>query len=192
MAGKLFVVSACSGAGKTTLVTQAIDELSNSCPIGRVITYTTKTPRATEQNGVDYYFLSVEEFEIRIKNGFFLEWSNHYGHYYGSPHSIITEIAQGTSLVIIADLSGAQAIKNVVNDAVLIWIYTDSLDQLKQRLLLRKTENNEEIKKRLLIAQQELEEQKTLSVFNYSILNNEHQKALSELINIIVKNINLA
>ncbi len=100
MAGTLFVVSACSGAGKTTLVTRAIKELSISYPISRVITYTTKAPRMTEQNGIDYHFLSVEEFEIRAKNGFFLEWSNQYGNYYGSPHSIINDLPKAISVII--------------------------------------------------------------------------------------------
>jgi len=86
---KLFIVSACSGAGKTTLVNAVIENLrKKQVPIERVITYTTKQPRAGEVDGRDYHFVSVEDFQRKIQEGFFIEYSEAYGNYYGSPKSL--------------------------------------------------------------------------------------------------------
>ena len=80
MVGKIFVVSAPSGAGKTTLVTELISRYPGK--LERVVTYTTRQPRYNEIDGVDYYFISVKEFEEKIAQGFFIEWSTAYGTYY--------------------------------------------------------------------------------------------------------------
>ena len=92
MAGKLFLLSAPSGCGKTMLVTQIINDLQPTCQIKRVITYTSRPVRPRELSGVDYHFLSAQEFQERITQNFFLEWSCAYDHYYGTPRSLISDI----------------------------------------------------------------------------------------------------
>src|SRR5581483_9450453 len=97
MAGKLFIVSACSGAGKTTLVTEVLNRFKNSFEISRCVTYTSKVPRGNEVDGKDYCFLSVQEFEDYINKGFFLEWSHHYGNYYGTSLNLLQDLEKGKS-----------------------------------------------------------------------------------------------
>jgi guanylate kinase len=181
MAGRLFIVSACSGAGKSTVVAEVINRLEKYYNIARLITYTTKIPRSNEINGKDYNFISHEEFEIRIKNGFFLEWSTYYGNYYGSPSYLIKDLELGKSYILITDLAGARSIAPKIKDSILIWLYVQNLEQIKERLLIRNTENFEQIQKRLLLAHKEIEEQATLNIFNYSILNENFETAVSEL-----------
>lgn len=182
MIGKLFIVSACSGAGKTTLVTQVIKQLAaNGYSISRVITYTSKEPRANEVNGIDYHFISVQEFEQRIKDGFFLEWSNAYGPYYGSPLSLIQELEAGASSLLIVDLVGARSIAKKVDGAVLIWLSVKNIDSLKKRLFMRNTENFDQITQRLVRAHEELHDEQALEIFNYTVMNERLENALSEL-----------
>jgi guanylate kinase len=181
MAGKLFIVSACSGAGKTTLVTKVIERLSDRYDIARLVTYTTKQPRLNDEAGKDYHFLSVQEFEEKIKEGFFLEWSSEYGHYYGSPTYLIRDMDLGKSYIVITSLAGAQTLRDLIKEALLIWIYTHNLDVIKNRLFQRNTENYEQIYKRITIAQQEIDNQELLTIFTYTVLNDNLEKALSEL-----------
>src|SRR3989338_2709281 len=122
MIAKLFVVSAPSGAGKTTLVKAALEHLCKKFPIKRVITYTTRPARAGEMDGEHYYFISVNDFKQKVTEGFFLEWSSWYDHYYGSPVSIIEEIKKGTSFVAILDRAGAAEVLRAYPKAVCIWI----------------------------------------------------------------------
>src|SRR3990167_6495680 len=103
MIGKIFIISAPSGAGKSTLVAATLANLEKEWPIERVVTYTSKNPRNNEVPGQDYHFIKVDEFERRIKQGFFLEWSNAYGTYYGSPRSIVNQVANGYSYIGIID-----------------------------------------------------------------------------------------
>ena len=185
MVGKLFVVSACSGAGKTTLVTEVINRLEGKYNISRVITYTSKTPRVNDVDGKDYYFISSQEFELRIKGGFFLEWSAHYGNYYGSPVSLREDLACGKSFIVITDLKGAEALAHCMQEAVLIWIYVQDLNTLKTRLFKRNTENIEQIKERLRLAQQELDNQLLVNLFKHNVLNDDIEKSVQELLSII-------
>ncbi len=188
MTGKLFVVSACSGAGKTSLVTQVIDRLTSSYAISRLITYTTKNPRTNEVNGKDYHFVSIEKFKAAIEEKFFLEWSDQYGDYYGSPSGVLDDLGQGKSFIVITDVQGAQSIAKRIEEAILIWIYVKDLETIQERLFARKSENNDEIHKRLLIAQQEVMLKELQSTFHYSILNDSFETAVLEL-ELIVKNV---
>jgi hypothetical protein len=90
--GKLFILSAPSGGGKTTLANKLVEELGFEYNLSRVITYTSRLPRSTEMPGVDYNFLSKEAFEEKVKEQFFLEWSGVYGNYCGTPSTIIEEV----------------------------------------------------------------------------------------------------
>ena len=94
--GKLFIIPAPSGAGKTSLVTALLERIGQSHSLSRVITYTTKMPRSGDIHGRDYHFLSIDQFEQKIKEDFFLEWSVAYDHYYGSPKNIVLCLSKET------------------------------------------------------------------------------------------------
>lgn len=189
MNGKLFVLSAPSGAGKTTLVNELIKKLP-SLNINRVITYTTKNPRKGEIHGVDYHFINEEEFKTKIQQGFFLEWSNAYGSYYGSPRYILEEIKSGKSYIAILDQFGAMNIKSIYVSSILIWIMPPNIEELKNRLLIRGNNNDKEIEFRLNLAKKELEMLK-IEAFDYSFVNVDFEFTLKELENAIIKELTL-
>ena len=183
--GKLFIVSAPSGAGKTTLVIKALKALQNDFPIKRVITYTSREPRETEQNKIDYLFLSKKEFEEKIRNNFFLEHTEYAGNYYGSPSSIFDYMRNGKSFIMIIDLVGAKKIKQIAPQATFIWIAPPSLNILEKRLRNRKTDNDIKIIERLEVAQKEMTEKASLSFFDYHVINNDITDSVNKLISII-------
>lgn len=185
MNGKIFVVSASSGAGKTSVVNQCILSYGKELNIQRVVTYTTKTPRSDEVCGVDYEFVSVVEFQQKIKEGFFLEWSDAYGAFYGSPKDIVQETKGGRSFVIILDRSGACSIKALVEDSVLVWIGVPDIKVLEDRLLGRAANSQEEIESRILIAKLELEQESKNSVFDYVLINEDFNESVLKLRDII-------
>ena len=182
MSGKLFVISAPSGAGKTTLVRHSIERLQEFHSISRVVTYTTKVPREGEAaEGVDYHFLSQADFEKKIGEKFFIEWSSAYGHYYGSPISIAGRLAEGHSCILILDRAGAARVKEQMPEAVLIWIYTSSLEVLKHRILKRGGESPEQVERRLEIAMLEIEQEAIRPSYNFHVLNEDFYESLEKL-----------
>lgn len=187
--GKLFIVSAPSGAGKTTLVLKALEHLQGSCSLERVISYTSKQPRPGEQNGQDYYFVEEADFRSKIESGFFLEYSTSYGHYYGTPRYILDNLSQGKSYILVIDRAGAKQISQKTSEIVLIWIDIPDIETLEKRLVGRKTENEIQLKKRLLLAQEELLEEKVENFYDYHICNDIFESALQELISVISLNL---
>ena len=185
--GKLFVVSAPSGAGKTTLVRMVCDRIGKSCQLETVVTYTTKEPRNDEQDGKDYHFLSLVAFERKIADGFFIEWSAAYGHCYGSPRHILADLEKGLSYIVVVDRAGARSILEKYRDAILIWIYTENIEILAQRLRSRKTETNAQIVKRLKLAKQEIADERNNSFFDYHVLNDNAEDACQSIESIIFK-----
>lgn len=185
MAAGLFVVSGPSGSGKTTVVEQALAVLQKKHLIKRVITYTTRPARQGEIDGKHYHFLSVEDFKNKIEKGFFLEWSAWYDHYYGSPASIITDIAQGTSYIAILDRPGALSVQRAYPQAVLIWIEPPSLQELKKRLEYRAQNVTQEIEKRLAKAVVEIDQERENSYFSYTIKNDDLSVAVLEFVSLI-------
>jgi guanylate kinase len=184
--GKLFIVSAPSGAGKTTLVNNLCDHIGVECRLERVITYTTKKPRPGESDGKDYYFLSKDEFERKAQEGFFIEWSTAYGHYYGSPRYILNDFSEGRSHILIIDRQGAKAVYSQIQTAVLIWIYTENIGILSNRLRQRNTENDEDFLKRIALAQKEIEDERINSFYHYHVLNDNVEIAVQKLIAIVL------
>lgn len=182
MAGKLFVISGSSGAGKTTLVTAALEHLQVEYPIKRVVTYTTRAMRSGEVDGKDYYFVSVEEFEQKIEMGFFIEWSNWYDNYYGSPVSILENIKNGTSFIAVLDQAGARSVLERYSEAILVWIKPSSLSLLIGRLKKRGKNTSEEIERRLQKAEVELEQKEREGLYAYTVINDIFLKAKDELI----------
>lgn len=180
MSGKLFIVSASSGAGKTSLVNAVLARIQSSYDVNRVLTYTTRLPRVGELEGIDYHFVTVKEFELRIEQEFFLEWSNAYGAYYGSPASIINELPTGRSYIAVLDRAGAQQALNKSSELVLIWIYTDIVT-LRDRLVQRKTETHEQIEYRIQLAKNEIKEESLKRFFTFHIHNDDFNRAIEEL-----------
>jgi len=184
MVGKLFIVSASSGAGKTTLVNAVMQRIQSVYDVSRVLTYTTRSPRDGEVNGVDYCFITIKEFESLIEQDFFLEWSNAYGNYYGSPSSILNELVYGKSYIAILDRSGAQQVSHKFSELVLIWIYTDIVS-LQKRLIQRKTETFEQIEYRIQLAKKEIEEENLKRFYNFHIHNDDFNRAIEEFESLI-------
>lgn len=189
--GKLFVLSAASGAGKTSVVTEALNRLKEKFDIERVMTYTSRTPRDGEVDGQDYQFLSKEDFERKIKDGFFLEFTEYAGKYYGSPASIIPELDLGKSFVMVIDIEGAKSVSKAHSDAVCIWMDPPSINVLKDRLLKRGTETEVQIERRLNVAKQEMEEaHKQQRLFTYRLVNEDFDQAVREFMLIVEKALN--
>lgn len=156
MSGKLVIISAPSGAGKTTIVKQL---LSRNLNLEFSISATTRAMRPGELDGRDYYFLSPEEFRTRIKNNEFIEWEEVYkDSYYGTLKTEIDRISSnGNNVLFDVDVVGGLNIKNIYKDrAVSIFIMPPSIDILKERLISRHTESSQSLEKRIGKAENEL------------------------------------
>jgi guanylate kinase len=184
--GTLFLISAPSGAGKTALVSSLLNAFSYSFALKKVITYTCRPARAQERQGYDYHFITPAEFEERITQGFFLEWSQSYGTYYGSPASIKEALAKGISLIMIVDRAGLASMLHLMPQAVRIWIEVPSLAILKERLLLRATDTPERIEQRLQLAVQEMEDEKIKKWAHHSLMNDNFDLALDHLKSLVL------
>mgnify|MGYP000956216692 CR=1 FL=1 len=188
--GRLFIVAAPSGAGKTSVVTNAISKLRQTIPIERVVTLTTRPQRPGETDGVDYHFLSQKEFLKRKDAGFFIETTKYNDHYYGSPSSIIQDMKNGKSFILITDTAGANNFKkNIIPDAIMIWITVSSIEELRKRLEKRKTDSPEIVEKRLKIAHYEMARETKEKNFKYHVQNNNLDNAVNDIIKIIKQNL---
>lgn len=185
MKGKLFLISAPSGAGKTTLVQALIDRYGFQYNLERVVTYTSKAARPAEVHGIHYNFVSVKDFEAKVQEGFFMEWSGAYQAYYGSPAHIVDMIKTGRSYLLIVDRIGAEKILERYQEVVSIWLYTKSIKDLKSRLLLRNTEPAVVIEQRLRRAQEEIDLELKHPIYTYHVLNQDFEEALDRLATII-------
>jgi guanylate kinase len=166
--GLLFVVSGPSGAGKDTLV----DALRIRMPRLRYsVSATTRPPRAGEEHGKHYFFLTREEFERRLAAGGFLEWREYNDNLYGTPRDFVERtLTEGYDLIMKPEVNGALAIQKTFPQAVLIFLAPDKFSHLRSRLLARRTETNEEIARRLEIAHQEFQHVRS---FDYIVINEE-------------------
>lgn len=153
-AGKLFVISASSGTGKTTLARELLKEDKN---LVQSISYTTRIPRSNERNGEDYYFVTRKEFEDMKRRRAFLEWANVFGRYYGTPKKEVEDhLKRGRNVLLLIDVQGAKKVKEGKPNAVFIFLSPPSKDELKRRLNKRGTESRREIAKRLKVATTEM------------------------------------
>lgn len=185
--GKLIVVSAPSGAGKTTIV-KAI--LAKYPSLLFSVSATTRPIRAGEVDGRDYFFLQREEFERRIKAGQLVEWEEIYGNLYGTLKSEVDKaLSAGKTMLFDIDVRGVLSIKrHYQNDTVVIFIRPPSVEVLRSRLLNRKTEDEATMKRRLDRVTMELE---TGNQFDYQVINDDLQTALREVDQIIAKHTEL-
>ncbi len=181
--GKIIVVSAPSGTGKTTILKNILQDFPE---LVFSVSATTREKRKFEKEGLDYFFLSENEFEKKIKNNEFVEWEKFYDYYYGTYKNFIEDnINQGNSVIAEVDVKGALSLKKIYPQAVLIFIYPPSLEELESRLKKRKTENEKEFKKRIERAKMELSQK---NKFDFCIENNDLGKAIVETESLI-KNI---
>ncbi|MDX6290623.1 MAG: guanylate kinase [Blastocatellia bacterium] len=178
--GLLIVVSSPSGGGKGTL----IDRVLKTVPgLSYSVSYTTRAPRGTEQNGREYFFVSAATFEEMIGRGEFLEWANVYGHLYGTSHSQVErERAAGHDIILEIDVQGAASIRAAIDDAVSIFILPPSFELLRQRLVTRGTDSAADLEKRLRGAPAEVKQHKD---FQYVILNDDINRASQQLAAVI-------
>ena len=184
---KLIIFSAPSGAGKTTLVHRLMQNVPD---LAFSISATSRKPRAGEQNGKDYYFISVDEFKKKIDENAFVEWEEVYPEqYYGTLASEVERLRnQGKTVVFDVDVLGGINIKKMYKtDALAIFIKPPSLEILKDRLLKRSTENEESLKKRLARASKELSFE---NKFDVVIVNDDLETATKQVIDTVTNFLN--
>ena len=178
--GNLFVVSAPSGAGKSSLV-KALMELD--ARVQPSVSHTTRAPRGQEKHGREYFFASEQEFDAMVEANGFVEWANVHGRRYGTSRKAIEErVAQGADVVLEIDYQGALQVKQVFKNAVLIFILPPSWDELRSRLERRGEDAADLIDLRLKNAAQEMGE---ACKFDFVIINEVFERALFDLKTIV-------
>ena len=178
--GQLIVVSGPSGAGKDTIVGKVIEKNDK---IWLSVSATSRKPRAGEKEGVNYFFLEKEDFEKKIEEGYFLEYAEYAGNYYGTPKEIIIEkLEKGYDVILVIEIQGAMKIKELVPEALFIFIMPPSEKELLKRLKNRKTEEKEKIVERFNIAYKEINE---VTKYNYVVVNDELEEAVDKVESII-------
>lgn len=177
--GKLFVVSAPSGAGKTTLVQHILERFPN---LSYSISSTTRPMRKTETHGIDYFFLAPEIFEEKIEKDEWLEWAKVHDNYYGTSKKVVQEaLSNGKSLLLDIDVQGASQVMASDLDPVTIFIEPPSMDELERRLKKRDTDTDEVIQKRLKNAISELGQKEK---YQYRVMNDDLKTAINALLDI--------
>lgn len=163
----IFIISAPSGAGKTTVIKRFIKHQKRNFILS--VSATTRPPRRNEKNGRDYYFFSMEQFKKYIKEGRFLEYAKVLDNYYGTlKDKVLKSLKKGFNVIMDIDVQGAAKIKKQIKDCITIFLRPPSLKELKNRLFNRKTESKKEAIKRINLAKKELKEQKK---YDYIITN---------------------
>lgn len=174
--GLLVVLSGPSGCGKNTIINKVMENNKN---IWLSISCTSRAPRGEEKNGVNYYFLSRDEFEHEIENDEFLEYAEYSKNYYGTPKKYIKEhLDKGEDVILEIEIQGALKVKEKNKEAVFIFILPPSMQELKRRLEARKTEDQEKIDMRFKRAYEEINE---VSKYNYVVVNDEVDLAASKV-----------
>lgn len=175
---KIIILSAPSGAGKSTIASEILADTSLNCSFS--VSATSRQPRSHEQNGVHYYFLGPETFKEYIEKGLFIEWEEVYtGQYYGTLRSEIERLsASGRNILFDVDVKGGMRLKQIFGkQALSMFIMPPSTEELHKRLKLRNTENEESLQKRLQRAEEEL---KYAKHFDVVVVNDDLQKAVTE------------
>ncbi|WP_018132921.1 guanylate kinase [Effusibacillus pohliae] len=174
--GLLVVLSGPSGAGKGTVCKAMLPTMPD---LGYSISCTTRQPREGEQEGVNYFFKTREQFEEMIRNDELLEWAEVYGNYYGTPLRYVEEeLAAGRNVLLEIDIQGALQVKRKYPNGVFIFLIPPSLAELKKRILGRGTETEESFKLRFGSA---AEEMKHIHEYDYVVVNDEVEKAVERI-----------
>jgi guanylate kinase len=174
--GILFIISAPSGTGKTTLCRQLAANLPG---LWHSISYTTRKPRPGEEHGRDYYFVEEQTFQEMITRNDFVEWAHVYGHLYGTPWKSLTEkIDQGIDVLLEIDVQGTLQVKKRFEDSVSIFILPPSMAVLRARLQSRASDAPEEIQRRLLKVKEEVWNYRE---YAYIVRNEDLDRSLRDL-----------
>jgi len=180
--GEIIVVSAPSGAGKTTIVRQILKQYPE---IVFSVSATTRPKRAVETDGVEYYFITENEFVEKIERDEFVEWEKFYDYYYGSfKKSVDNCISARRTILFELDVKGSISLKKIYPEAHLIYIMPPSYEELIRRLKGRQTENSEDFKKRVERIKMELS---LKDQFDYLVENKDLEKAIKETSDLIRK-----
>jgi len=180
---RVFVITGPSGVGKGTLIRGLMERLGGRARLQLSVSATTRAPRPGERDGVDYHFLTREEFERRVRAGEFVEHADYAGRSYGTLRSELEErVRAGAPVVLEIEVQGARQVRASVPDAVQVFIAPPSLDALRTRLIGRGTDDPEEVERRLRVAADELTAQPE---FAHVVLNDRLQDALEALTAIV-------
>ena len=180
--GRLFIISAPSGGGKTTLSKAVVSRFND---IIYSVSYTTRSPRNSEQDGVDYYFIQKKDFQKRIESGHWAEWAEVHGNYYGTSADFLEKgLASGRDILLDIDVQGTLQILGNYPDSITIFIMPPSLETLRKRLEMRRTESRAIIKRRLLTAEKEMAQK---DLYRYIIVNDQLSVSIEKLVAIIDK-----
>jgi guanylate kinase len=178
--GILFVVSSPSGGGKGTLIRRVLNKVPD---LSYSVSFTTRSPRSGEVDGREYFFVTTEKFEEMVASNEFLEWAHVHGKLYGTGHRQLNrEISEGRDIILEVDVQGAASVRELVDDAVSVFILPPSFAILKQRLIARGTDSAEELDLRLRNAPTELEH---YSNFQYVVINDDADRAAEQLASIV-------
>ena len=178
--GRLYVISAPSGTGKTTVVRSL---LARHPDLIESVSYTTRPARSGEQDGADYHFVDADTFRRLIDEGFFAEWAEVHGAFYGTPvHPIEQATAAGKIMVLDVDVQGGMALKDRFPEAVTVFLLPPSEEELIRRLTRRGTEGTTQIERRLRNAKQEMT---YCEKYDYQIVNDDVDHAVDELARLI-------
>ncbi len=180
--GKLFILSAPSGAGKTTLLKRVMADLQG---LAFSVSHTTRLPRAGEEDGVDYHFVSREQFESMREQGVFLEWAEVHGNLYGTSRpAVLAQLATGLDVILDIDVQGAAILrKSAAIPAASLFISPPSLQELERRLRGRGTDSEETILLRLKNARTEMQ---AAVEYEYLIVNDRLEQAIDTLRAIVI------
>ena len=174
--GNLFIISAPSGAGKTTLAKAVLQQFRDML---YSISYTTRKPRAEEQDGVDYHFVSKQVFKKGIKKSRWAEWAEVYGNYYGTSAEFIEKsLSSGCDILLDIDVQGTLQILKYYPDCVTIFILPPSMTALRKRLEMRGSDSKAVIERRLVNARTEMAQKK---MYRHIIVNEKLSEAIEEL-----------
>ncbi len=179
--GQIIVISAPSGAGNGTIIKKLLENNSKNRWLS--VSATSREPREGEKEGINYYYLTEKEFKKKIKEDYFLEYTNYAGNFYGTPKEFIREkINKGIDVFLEIEIEGANNIKKLIPEALFIFIMPPSLKELVKRLKGRGTETNDKIIKRFNAAYKEVNE---VTKYNYVVVNDQVDTAVDKIESII-------
>lgn len=179
--GKLFVISGCSGVGKSTVLSKVMEKQPQ---LQFSVSATTRDSRPGEVDGVSYYFVSKDTFEEMIRNNEFLEYDAHMGNYYGTPKGQLKDKMQTGNVILDIEPNGAFNVRAWLPEAVLIFIAPPSLEELERRLRSRGDTPEEQIRLRLDRARWELEQAQK---YDFTVINNQVETCAEKILNIIAE-----